>query len=406
MRAPARASLGLVAVLGTMSVQTCLSGLPVAAAAPAPAGEGAREQAAAAVKAGARAFEAGDHARALAEFERALALRPAPKLHFNIGACHEQLMLAARTRGDAAAESTHRAAAVEAFRAYLREKPEAEDWGEVAARVIALGGSPLTPTQLKPIPPPRSEPAGATPGPAEEFPPPPVPVEGAPAAPPAEPPAEPYAEATPGPAGEAAPTAGSPEPAPIRPRGRFGGAFGLLAAPQLDATRLDGAWQGSLAVRLGGFVGARRRVYLGGSGLLAAAGTSDAARLGLHTQAVTADVEYAHPVGRAKRVGLVVGGFLVGAREVLRARAGQDAGTCAAGAKVASQRGGGGAGGRLGLLVLLGARQNHELGVRLSSAVLGFGKGTASCEPRPFADLDVPRTRLVVHVDTGYSFRF
>lgn len=383
-----------------MLVGACLIGQVRAA----PASDPARKQAAAAVEAAARAFAAGDYARALAGFERAMALRPAPKLHFNLGVCHEELMLAARARGDAAAESEHAAGAIAAFNAYLREVPGADDRAEVEDRVRGLGGTPLTQPTLKPIPPPRSEPPPtepppmepSTPEPTPEFPPPPTPE--APSSGSVD-----YADPTAN-AGAPQPVA-SPQPrAPIVPRGRVGAALGVLGEPQLDPKRVDGAVQGSLTLRFGGFVGARRRVYLGGAALLATVG--DPSRLALSTQAVTADVEYGHPIGRARRVEFVAGAFLAGAREALRARSGRPAGPCAAGRTVVSQRGGGGAGGRVGLLVLLGAGKNHELGVRLSTAVLGFGKGTASCEPRPFADLDVPRARWVVFADTGYSFRF
>ncbi len=140
--------------------------------------------------------------------------------------------------------------------------------------------------------------------------------------------------------------------------------------------------------------------------MLASVGQAASDRPALSTQVVSLELEYSRPIGDARRVELLVGAFGAGVREALRVRAGQPAGPCAAGATLASQRGGGGAGGRVGLLVLLGPRKTHELGVRLSTAVFGFSRGTASCEPGPFADLSVPRVRWSVHVDTGYSFRF
>jgi hypothetical protein len=378
-----------------------------AALSPAPAGERARKQAAAAVEAGARAFAAGEYARALAEFERAMALRPSPKLHYNIGVCREQLMLAARARGEAAKEAEHAAAAVESFNAYLRDVPGAGDRIEVEETIRRLGGTPLTQPQLKPIPPARGEEPGAIPDEESDEEP---DEEPATAEPPAN--AEPSASEFPPPPGPASEPATPPQertilPAPSLPRGRVGGGFGLLIQPQIPTTRLDGAVQGLLSGRLGGFFGARRRVYVGAGVLLAAAGETAANKLALNTQAVTLDVEYGHPVGQAKRVELVFGGFAIGAREALRARPEQELPACSAtSGRLVSQRGGGGAGGRLGFLVLLGPRKNHEIGVRASTAVLGFGTGTASCEPRPFADHAVPRVRLFVFTDIGYSFRF
>lgn len=368
-------------------VGICLCGQQADAA---PAGD-RRAEAAAAVESAARAYAAGDHAAALAGFERAMTLRPSPKIHYNIAVCRQQLMLDARDRGEATAEAEHAAAAVEAYKAYLYEVPGAEDRIEVEATIRDLGGTPQS--RLKPIPLPTTE---AT---LEE---PPVPL-----APP-----------PPQPVGEVEVVVPQPQPQPQPPiepvvaRGRVGAGLGMLGQPQVGTRGLDGAVQGFVMARLGGFVGARRRVYLGGAGLLAAAGQTAADKLALQMQAAMFEVEYGHPLGRARRVELVAGGFLVGARETLRMRADATRPICAAEptSTLVSQRGGGGAGGRLGFVVLLGARKAHEIGVRLSSAILGFGKGTAAAgcaaSSLPFAGADVPRARWLVLVDAGYSFRF
>ncbi|MCY1006712.1 hypothetical protein OV079_14355 [Nannocystis pusilla] len=129
-----------------LGLTICLSGQPAIAAPAAPPTE-----ARAAFEAGAKAYAAGDFDKALAQFERAMALRPSPKIHYNIGVCRQQLMLAARERGDVAAESLHAAAAVEAYKAYLRELPEAEDRVEVEATIRDLGGTPHS-AQSDPIP--------------------------------------------------------------------------------------------------------------------------------------------------------------------------------------------------------------------------------------------------------------
>lgn len=332
-----------------------------------------------------------------------MTLRPSPKIHYNIAVCRQQLMLAARDRGEVAAESEHAAAAVEAYKAYLREVPDADDRMEVEATIRDLGGTPQS--RLKPIPFPRADaaPAGpdavaTTPAPAPA--PPPVPVPDPVPVPP--PPGADTREST------SPPPPASPEVTPLY-RGRVGATFGLNAQPQIGASRLDGGVQGLAMVRLGVLLGARRRVYIGGAGLLAGAAETSKDKLALQMQAVMLDVEALHPVGRARRLEVVTGGFLVGARETLRIRAEEQRPGCAAHSSgtLVSQRGGAGAGGRVGLHVLLGARKNHEIGVRLSSAILGFGQGTAAagCEP-PFSQLDVPRARWLILVDSGYSFRF
>lgn len=364
----------------------------------APEGPG-RKEAAAAVEAAAQAFAAGDWARALGHFERAMALRPAAKLHYNIGVCRQQLMQAARERGDAAEEAGQAAAAVASFNAYLREVPAAEDRAEVEEMVRGLGGTPLTQPRLKPIPPPRVEPAEtAEPAataeqdklPEPDKPPEPGPVEV--------------------PGGGVVPGAPEPPRTEFRPQGRVGASLGLLAEPQVGLARLDGAVQGLVIGRIGGFTGARGRVYLGASLMVSAAGNSGTGKPALTMQTLSFDAEYNHPLGQGRRVELVLGGFASGAREGLRTREGQALPTCAARSTgtLASQRGGGGAGGRVGLLVLLGARRNHEISVRISTAILGFGAGTATsgCAPRPFAEVDVPRARLVIVSDAGYAFRF
>jgi tetratricopeptide (TPR) repeat protein len=362
----------------------CLAGQAIAA----PAGSEAR----AAFEAGAKAFGAGDYARALAEFERAMALKPSPKIHYNIGVCHQQLMLEARDRGEAEAEAIHAAAAVEAYKAYLRELPDAEDRLDVEATIRDLGGTPLTQFQLKSLPPPRAE---AGPTASDEV-----------STPVADPPPPPKADAA---VSEPPPTRPPSSTETPLPRGRVGATFGLNGQPQIGFARLDGAVQGFISLRAGAFVGARRRVYLGGAVLAAGAVETATDKLALQMQAVTLDIEYAQPLGRARRVELAFGGFVAGAREALRIRAEGQRPICAARPTggLLSQRGGAGAGGRVGLHVLLGPRKNHEIGVRLSSAILGFGTGTAAaaCEP-PFAQFDVPRARWILFVDSGYAFRF
>ena len=95
------------------------------------------------------AFAAGDYPAALARFEEAMALRPNPKLHYNLGVCHQRLTRQAAARGDADAEARHADAAIDAFNAYLRDNPDAPDRAAVELLIRDLGGTPITQPQLR-----------------------------------------------------------------------------------------------------------------------------------------------------------------------------------------------------------------------------------------------------------------
>lgn len=391
-RSPSPGACRFGQVFGALALWTCLFG-PVLAAPP-DDDAARRREAGAAVEAAARDYAAGRFARALAGFERAMALRPSPKLHYNVGACHQQLMLAARSGGDADAEVRHAAEAVAAYNAYLAASPAAEDRAQVEDLVRELGGTPTTRPQLKPIPAARARETGPPPGPPSDVPaprPPPPPPSAAPSSPP--------------------PTPDGQVPVPARPRrGYVGASLGLLAQPQVPTARLEGAAQVLASLRVGGLLGARRRLHLGANVVLSTAGETARDKLGLAAQMLFAELEYNVPLGHSGRFELPIGVFVGAAREALRTRQGQTRPACAtsnAGTLV-SQRAGGGAGGRVGFLVLLGPRRNHEIGVRLSTAALGFGPGTADagCDERPFAAYDVPRARWIVTADAGYAFRF
>ena len=88
------------------------------------------------------AARSGDWAAALAEYEHALALRPAPKLHYNIAVCHQHL--AAGTQ-DPEAREAHLRAAIESYNRYLRLRPDAPDAETVEQTIVALGGVPDRP---------------------------------------------------------------------------------------------------------------------------------------------------------------------------------------------------------------------------------------------------------------------
>ena len=372
---------------------TVRAAAPSAASTASTASSASDEQAARSVLAGRAAFERGDHAGAIVHFEAAMALRPAPKLHYNLGVCHMRLYREAGERGDAAAESRHAATAIEALNTYLRARPNADDRVEVEGWVRALGGNPVTQAQLrdplspispdtaKPAPAPKSKPKPASdPAPASE---PPAPTAVTPVIPPA---------------------------TPTLPRGYLGLLLGVAVQPQLTAhSELGGGVTGVAVLRGGGRLGARRRIELGAA--LASTFPGDATtRPTLSTTVLAIDAGYAVPLGRARRLELPLGGFAGVVREALRVAPGQPRPTCAIqdGGTLVGARGGGVLGGRLGFAVLVGARRHHELGMHLTLAFHGFGPGPSApaCDTPGRVLQDVPRARLMLTGALGYAYRF
>lgn len=395
--APFTQPLRLTAVLRT-AVVLLLAAAPrsAAAAPPAETADDARKQAARkAVDAAAAAFTAGDFAGALARFEEAMALRPNPKLHYNLGVCHQRLLRQATTRGDLDAEARHAGAAIDAFNAYLRENPDAPDRSAVETLVRDLGGTPATQPQLRdplaPLPTAPSEPADRDP-----------PITPRPADPPI--------VATPPPPPTTPPPPTAPPAIPL-PRGYLGAAGGLMSQPQLiGATLLDGAYQALVLFRGGARLGKRRGLELGAQVWIAAPGQTSTMHLALYTQTILADVGHAFSLGHARRFELPIGAEFGVAREGLRVRPGQTLPACAArtSGTLVSARAGGVVGGRVGFAVLVGPRRNHEIGMHIHLAYFGFGRGSAaaSCDERPFATAAVPQSRLVLTTSVGYAFRF
>lgn len=338
------------------------------------------------------AFERADYPAAITHFEAALALRPAPKIHYNLGVCHTRLVRAAEARNDAAARGTHTAAAIDAFNTYLRAAPQADDRDDVADMVRALGGTPATaPTLRDPLPATPPAPPGPTPvGDPLDRP----------------------LQAIPLPTAIPAPVV-VPDDTPPLPRGYLGLELGLTAQPQLlTRSDLDGGVQGLLVLRGGARIGKRRRMELGGQLTFAAPPEIAKTNLALSTQTVVLDLGHAFPLGSRRRFELSLGGLVGAAREALRVRDGQPLPTCAVqstGTLVAA-RAGAVLGGRLGFAVLVGARRNHELGMHLTSALHGFGPGPSSTTAGSTCDgtilRDVPRARFVLTSAIGYAFRF
>jgi hypothetical protein len=354
-------------------------------------------RASAAVTAARAAFERADYAAAITHFEAALALRPAPKIHYNLGVCHTRLYRAAEASGDAGASRSHAAAAIDAFNTYLRAAPSADDRDAVGDMVRALGGTPATAPQLRdplsttsPAPTPTPAPAPASSDPLDR----------------------PLA-AIPVPIPPPAPVV--PDTTPPLARGYLGVELGLTAQPQFfTRSDLDGAFQGLLVLRGGARLGARRRMDLGAQLTLATPPETAKTKLALSNQSILLDLGHTFPLGHKRRFELSLGGLLGVAREALRVRDGQPLPTCAiqsTGTLVAA-RAGAVLGGRFGFAVLVGARRNHELGMHLTPAFHGYGPGptgstgsTGSACPG-YVLQDVPRARFVLTSAIGYAIRF
>ena len=340
------------------------------------------------------AFDRGDYAGAIVHFEAAMALRPAPKLHYNLGVCHMRLYRQAGERADSAAESRHAAAAIEALNTYLRARPDADDRGEVEDMVRALGGNPVTQAQLRD----PMRPIADTPDPAPT---PPAPT----VIPPTPAPTSPLPNA--------APRTDLPAPRtdlPALPRGYLGLLLGVAVQPQLAARSELGGLTGVAVLRGGGRLGARRRIELGGHLAATFPGDATTTRPNLTTTVLAVDLGYAVPLGRARRLELPIGGFVGLAREALRVAPGQPRPPCAIqdDGTLVGARAGGVLGGRLGFAVLVGARRHHELGMHLTLAFHGFGPGPSApaCDAPGRVLQDVPRARLMLTGALGYAYRF
>ena len=354
-----------------------------------------RDPAAAAVKRAKAAARKGDYAAALVDFETASELASSAAIHFNIGVCHHALMLAAGP--ETPEHASHREAAIAAYRAYLEASPIADDRADVE-RII---------TELLPTAPEDPPPTGDAPPPG----PPPDLREAVTRIDPDQPATEKTAD-EPTAVEPPPPLASSRSPARVGPftpvvlahLGRLGDTDLVERMPLLG-----------LGIRGGVFLGTKARVNLGAE--FAAYGQpSDAKRRHrLFDAHVAATVEYGVSLGRARRFQLAGGGMLGFLYESL-SRDGTSTLACPADQSgQVARRGGLLLGPRLALLVLLGRRRNHELGLRITPALAVTGNGNSgdpptgleTCEQTPFAEVGLPGgTALVTTVDLGYAPRF
>jgi hypothetical protein len=377
-------------LLASVSTASVARAAPPEAAPPAedPTKAAARNE----VRAGSEAFQGGEYQAAIDHYEAAIALRPAPKLHYNIAVCHQRLSLSAETPEE---RTRQRDLAIERYNAYLEQNPQAEDRLEVAQTIRDLGGTPATMPGLKPIF--EDEPQDGETGEAPLDP----PITDPPIDTPIEPPAGP-----------------TPKPPPYPNHGRFGvllvGGFSpaLSKARAVDAPIL-------LAVDLhgGGFVGKRHRFLLAAHTALFTGAT-------LNPDGLTF---YGYSLGLLGLQTWALGGVV--GREVVQIGFGGLAALTGQGSNKRSQSAGApecrltddgvqianrtGAvfGSRFDLGILMGARRRGMIGIMVqpSFAVFGDGRIGAACQgdDTPWTVLGIPRRfQFQLWVGAGFGLRF
>lgn len=336
-----------------------------------------------------QAAAAGDYALALAEFEAARELEATPQLNFNIAVCHHALML--EQPADAPATQAHRDGAIASYREYLAAAPDADDRAEVERIIVELGGDPNVAPTAEPVerlPPLREI--------VERIDP--------------DPPPQALPEVTPAP---------SPPPKPPRTRqpARIGpfvplslAHFGRLRRTQAVATLPTIG----LGLRGGAFVGPRARTNLGGEFSYAMMPTASRSAHTLRHVTMVVAADWGARVGAAKRVELAVGGIVGFGFESLHTRGTSTLGCRASDNGRVATRGGLLLGARGGLLLLLGKRRNHELGLRVTPTLAVYGNGPRSgavdemaCVDPVFVEAGLPGgAALVTTIDLGYAPRF
>jgi len=394
----------------TLALVLGLALAPTAALASAPASEAELEQPAKAeleqaaraeVAEAAEAFGAGGYAAAIAHYEAAMAILPAPKLHYNIAVCHQRLALEAETPE---ARTRERDRAIESYNAYLEQNPQADDRLEVAELIRELGGTPVTRPELKsPFAADDDDEPEADPDEADEADDPhdPDDPDAATGDPATGEPSEPHTDAP-------------RETKPIPPRhGRVGinllGGYGpdLASTELIDAPGLFGAeFYG------GGMLGPRRRLLLAAYTQLYIGATLDPGGFGLSGYALGLLGEQSWVLGR-DAILLGVGGVAaltgqaLGARDIV-----EGAPACRLESNtVAARRSGALLGGRLDLGVLIGPRRRGMLGlvVMPSLAIWGDGPTGVDCDAgtTPWTALGLRRRwHVQLWAGAGFSFRF
>jgi len=328
------------------------------------------------------ARDSGDYATALAHYERALELRPAPALHYNIAACHQRLM-----EGEPATAQAHRAAAIAAYQRYLETAPEASDRADVESVIATLqaGHEPPPPATA-------AENGWDTPEPTPE----PAPTAA---------PSEPLAPSEP------APTTAPPRP-PVERRTFPHARVRLLAlvawrTPAQADVDDDPNLGGILGVT--GFLGRRRRASLGGELQVAGFPGRDDTRHHLFGWHLAMEAGFGATIGQSERFELRGTGLLA-IRTQRLTHTGVSPTTCPVERTgVTSVRRGVGAGLRINFTVLLGQPRRHEIGLMLTPMGTVFGEGTNgddSCAAAPFEELGFDEAEFEFSIAAGYGIRF
>jgi tetratricopeptide (TPR) repeat protein len=344
------------------------------------------------VRAGSQAFQAGDYPSAIIHYEAAIALRPAPKLHYNIAVCHQRLSLSAETPEE---RTRQRDLAIERYNAYLEQNPQAEDRLEVAQTIRDLGGSPVTMPGLKPIFEGEPEPDD---GDVDES------TDEAPADPPIDPPLDALAQ--------------PPQAPPRYPnQGRFG--MSLLGgfSPALSKAQAIDA-RGLFAVDFhgGGFVGKRRRFLFAGHGALFTGATLNPDGLSFYGYSLGLLGQQTWTLGGVvgrEAVQIGFGGLAALTGQGINERVDVPPPLCSLtdrGAQIANRTGGLFAS-RFDLGILMGARRRGMIGILIqpSLAVFGDGRTASACQgdDTPWTVLGIPRRlQFQLWAGAGFSLRF
>jgi hypothetical protein len=343
------------------------------------------------VQAAREAFSRGDFQLAIDHYQAAMAILPAPKLHYNIGVCHQRLSVEAEAAEDRTRE---RDLAIESYNRYLEQNPRAEDRLEVAEIIRELGGVPVTMPSLKPLfegdgeqP---SEPNDGAPDPEQPDPEQPdsdLEIE------PAQPPA-------------------APKQPPYPSHGRFGMMFVGGYSPMIgSAEAIDAPGMFALDLHGGGFIGPRRRFLLAAHTMLFSGAALRADGFSFYGYSVGLLGQHTWVLGREGAqlsFGAVAG--LTGQGLSQREDVPPPLCSLGGGAQIAARTGGLLAP-RFDLGILLGVRRRGMISVLVQPSFAVFGEGPrgdqCSDGETPWKVVGVRENwDFQLWAGAGYSFRF
>lgn len=370
-----------------------LAAPPIATASPEPApaqpSEDERKAAAKAeVQAARAAFSRGEFQAAIDHYEAAMAILPAPKLHYNIGVCHQRLSVEASAAEDRTRE---RDLAVESYNRYLEQNPRAEDRLEVAEIIRELGGVPVTMPSLKPLfegegPGEQADPEQADP---EQTNPEQTDHEQL---------VEPQPPVT-------------PKQPPYPSHGRFGIMFAGGYSPMIgSADSIDAPGMFALDLHGGGFIGPRRRFLLAAHTMLFSGATLQADGFSFYGYSVGLLGQHTWVVGREGAL-LSFGGVAGLTGQGLGQRENVPPPLCSLDGVQIASRTGGLLAPRFDLGILLGVRRRGMISllVQPSFAIFGEGPSGDQCTDgqTPWKVLGVGENwDFQLWAGAGYSFRF